>query len=297
MPVHATELKHYGILAATGADARAFLHAQLTNDVEHLPAAHARFAGWCSPKGRLLASLLVVPHDGGLLLQLARDIAAPVAKRLSMFILRAKARLADESDLWFQYGAWGADAPAALMDAGLAVPAEHLAVASNDQGIAILLEPQRFLVLARAPLAGLALASSEDEWALAEIRAGRATITLATQDHFVPQMANLEKLGAVDFRKGCYPGQEIVARTQYRGILKRRMYRLRGDALRAGQDLFSDDAPGQPCGTVVSAAGNEALAVLQIAAVEQQVPIRAAAGAPPLELLTLPYDTTATAAS
>jgi folate-binding protein YgfZ len=121
------------------------------------------------------------------------------------------------------------------------------------------------------------------------VRAGRPLIAQATQDQFVPQMVNLELAGGVDFRKGCYPGQEIVARAQYRGAVKRRMYRLRGAVLQAGQELFSDDAPGQASGTVVNASGDESLAVLQTAAVEAKAAIRAQPQSAPLEVLPLPY--------
>src|SRR2546423_15503842 len=102
-------LTRYGLLSVTGSDARAFLHAQLTNDIENLPADRAVLAGWCSAKGRLLASFLVIPSADGFLLQLARDLAAPVAKRLSMFVLRAKVKIADVSEAWAQFGVWDAD--------------------------------------------------------------------------------------------------------------------------------------------------------------------------------------------
>jgi len=289
MSMQAAELKDYGILAASGADVRAFLHAQLTNDVANLPAGHARYAGWCSAKGRLMASMLVVPHGDDILLQMSRDIAAPVAKRLSMFVLRAKAKIADESDGWKQHGIWGEGAAEALAGAGLPAPQEPLAVATAPAGIVVAVEPGRFLVLSRTPPEGIALNAGADDWALAEIHAGRPLITLATQEQFVPQMTNLELLGGVDFKKGCYPGQEIVARTQYRGILKRRMFRLRGEGLQAGQDVYSDDDPAQASGKVVNAAGGEALAVLQIISVEQKAPLRTAPGAAPLEVLSLPY--------
>src|SRR6185437_13366769 len=104
-----TRLGRYGLLSVTGADARAFLHAQLTNDIENLPSDRPALAGWCSAKGRLLASFLVIPAADGFLLQLARDLAAPVAKRLSMFVLRAKVKVTDASDAWTQYGVWDAD--------------------------------------------------------------------------------------------------------------------------------------------------------------------------------------------
>src|SRR5688572_20992082 len=99
-------LNRYGVLGVTGADARDFLHAQLTNDILNLPADRAALAGWCSAKGRLLATCLVIPSPDGFLLQLARDLAVPVAKRLSMFVLRAKVKVTDESDSWAQYGVW-----------------------------------------------------------------------------------------------------------------------------------------------------------------------------------------------
>src|ERR1044071_4222657 len=102
-------LSRYGLLSVTGDDARAFLHAQLTNDIEHLAADRWALAGWCSAKGRLLATLLVLPSPDGFLLQLARDLAEPVAKRLGMFVLRSQVKIADESERFAQFGIWGTD--------------------------------------------------------------------------------------------------------------------------------------------------------------------------------------------
>ena len=272
------KLEQYGLLQAAGEDARAFLHAQLTNDVESLAAGQARYAGWCSAKGRLLATYLVVPHAGGFLLQLSRDLVPAVAKRLSMFILRSKVKLSDVSEQWAQFGVWGAGGGAPL------------SVSESDGSLTVRIEPDRALVLAPQSAASrFSPDASAEEWMLAEVRAGRPLIAQATQDQFVPQMVNLELTGGVDFRKGCYPGQEIVARAQYRGAVKRRMYRLRGAALRPGQELFSDDAPGQASGTVVNAAGDESLAVLQTSAMEAKAPIRAQPQATALEVLPLPY--------
>ncbi len=281
MKTSVAKLETHGLLHAAGDDARAFLHAQLTNDVENLRPGQARIAGWCSAKGRLLATFLVVPFSGGFLLQLSRDLAPAVAKRLSMFVLRSKVKISDVTGQWTQFGVWGPDA------------GEPLAVSEQDGSIAVGIEPGRSLVLAAG-------ASSDrfspnvpnvpaDHWALAEVRAGRALIALPTQDQFVPQMVNFELAGGVDFRKGCYPGQEIVARAQYRGAVKRRMVRLRGAALQPGQDLYSDDSPGQPSGVVVNAAGGEALAVLQTTVIESKAPVRTHPGAAPLEVLPLPY--------
>ena len=271
------KLERYGLLRAAGEDARVFLHAQLTNDIENLLPGQARYAGWCSAKGRLLATFLVVPYSGGFLLQLSRDLVPAVAKRLSMFVLRAKLKITDVSAEWDQFGQWSDD--------GL----NPLTVQEQDGAITVGVEAGRSLVLAAGASERQAPSRPEEDWSLAEVRAGRVLIAQPTQDQFVPQMVNLELAGGVDFRKGCYPGQEIVARAQYRGEVKRRMYRLKGAALKPGQELYSDDAPGQPSGVVVNAAGEEALAVLQTSAVEEKSVIRAQPQAAALEVLPLPY--------
>jgi folate-binding protein YgfZ len=239
-------LSRYGVLSVSGADARDFLHAQLTNDIQNLPPDRAALAGWCSAKGRLLATFLVVPAPHGYLLQLARDLASPVAKRLSMFVLRAKVKIADESEAWAQFGMWDADPPAQ-------------GVLWDGDRVSVHVGERRVVRLERAAHASAQCSGDEDTWYLQEIRAGRPLITAATQDQFVPQMVNLEALGGVDFQKGCYPGQEIVARAQYRGQVKRRMVRLaapQGTQLKPGQEFNG--------GTVVDSAGGEVLAVMPI---------------------------------
>jgi tRNA-modifying protein YgfZ len=239
-------LNRYGLLSVSGADGREFLHAQLTNDIRNLPPERAALAGWCSAKGRLLATFLVIPSPQGFLLQLARDLAPAVAKRLSMFVLRAKVKIADESEAWAQWGIWNSK--------------ENLdRVSWHKHQVSVPLGDRRFLRLQPAASASLECGGDEETWYLQEIRAERPFITAATQDQFVPQMVNLEKIGGVDFQKGCYPGQEIVARAQYRGQVKRRMVRLpmpQGARLQPGQEYNG--------GTVVDSAGGELLAVMPI---------------------------------
>jgi tRNA-modifying protein YgfZ len=238
-------LNRYGLLSVSGQDARDFLHAQLTNDIQQLPPERALLAGWCSAKGRLLATLLVIPAPQGFLLQLARDLAPSVAKRLALFVLRSKVKIADETEAWAQFGIWDTAAPAAVSwEAG---------------SVSVPVGERRYLRLEPAAAASRAANADEQAWTLQEIRAGRPLITAATQDRFLPQMVNLEQLDAVDFRKGCYPGQEIVARAQYLGQVKRRMVRLpspQGAALRPGDEFNG--------GVVVDSAGGELLAVMPV---------------------------------
>ena len=229
-------LGRYGLLSVTGDDARDFLHAQLTNDIQGLAADRAALAGWCSAQGRLLATFLVVPAPQGFLLQVARDIAPAVAKRLSMFVLRSKVRI--ETVDRVQDGLWDADF-------------QQPEVAWKDGIVTVRVGERRYLQIGSTEQPN----ASEKDWILGEIRAGRPFISSATQDKFVPQMVNLEKLGGVDFQKGCYPGQEIVARAQYRGQVKRRMVQMQG-AARPGEEFGG--------GTVVDAARGELLVVAPV---------------------------------
>ena len=294
-------LSQFGLLTVSGVDARGFLHAQLSNDIEHLPADGTRRAGYCSAKGRMLASFLVVPRPDGFLLQVSRDIAAAIAKRLTMYVLRSKVKVADAGDAWAQFGVWGRDAAALLRSSGLEAPAEPMGVTGTQDGSVVALGDGRFLIFGPPDTATLLTASfaqvAPQGWTLEDVRAGLPQITLATQDRFVPQMANFELVGGVDFKKGCYPGQEIVARSQYLGKLKRRMYRGSIDAPvsepAAGQDLFGGEP--QAIGTIVSAAprpegGYEFLAVMQSSAAEGGEAIRIGAPDGPIaRMASLPY--------
>lgn len=233
-------LGRYGLLSVTGEEARAFLHAQLTNDIAGLAPDRAALAGWCSAQGRLLATFLVIPSSQGFLLQVARDLAPAVAKRLGMFVLRAKVKIVDESASWVQDGIWDADF-------------SQPDVAWRDGVATVRVGERRYVQL--GPAIAEQPNATEEDWVLREIQAGRPFISSATQDKFVPQMVNLEKLGGVDFQKGCYPGQEIVARAQYRGQVKRRMVQMQG-AAHPGEEFGG--------GTVVDAARGELLVVAPI---------------------------------
>lgn len=299
------DLSHLGLIGASGADTDTFLQGQLSSDVRQLTATRAQPSSYNTPKGRVLATPLLFRNADGTFLQLAGELAASIRKRLSMFVLRAKVELVDATDRWVRIGVAGVDA-ASLVASNLGVqPATTLDVAHGDAATVIRLPGDRFEIVVAPALAGAlwnrlrqgAVPVGATVWDWLEIRAGIATITPASQDEFVPQMLNLDLTGGVSFQKGCYPGQEIVARTQYLGKLKRRLYLAHVAAASAPTPtapLFSADLEGQPSGTVVNAApapdgGFDLLAVIQISsAASQPVHVGSLEG-PVLELLPLPY--------
>ena len=226
-----------GLIGLNGDDAASFLHGQLTNDVEHLDQEQVRLAGYCTPKGRLLASFLMWRNATTIYLQLPRAIQPAIQKRLQMFVLRAKAKLhdasADEANQ-VVLGLGGSKASAALSAWFPALPATPFSKVEHALGtllrVADAFGAPRYQWLTSAAtardvwpqLAEQLAKGGNDAWHLSEIHAGIPQITAATQEQFVPQMVNFELLGGVNFKKGCYPGQEIVARSQYLGKLKRR---------------------------------------------------------------------------
>jgi folate-binding protein YgfZ len=300
----------FGLIAVSGDDAASFLHNQLTNDVEHLGANEARLAGYCTPKGRLQATFLMWRNQQDIYLQLTRAIQAPLQKRLTMFVLRSKARLRDATDeapTAAVLGLAGARAQAALAGHVGALPEAPYGKVDGGFGTVIRLadafNAPRYLWVTSAETAVAALPQLRQTlalggnvaWRLAEIHAGVPQVTQPTQEQFVPQMLNFELIGGVNFQKGCYPGQEIVARSQYLGKLKRRMMlaTLPDAAARAGDEVFASDDPGQPSGMIVNAAPNglggaDVLVEIKLAALEHEVR-HGSAGGTPLEFLALPY--------
>ncbi|MEC5217092.1 folate-binding protein YgfZ [Actimicrobium sp. GrIS 1.19] len=301
-------LTDLGLIAFSGDDAANFLHNQLTIDVEHLGPAAARLAGYCTPKGRLLASFLMWRSADNIVLELARELQPAIQKRLQMFVLRAKVKLADITDSHALIGLGGAAAAQALLQWFPVLPALPYAALSNDHGTLIRLADAAALPryqwittpeLAQAawPIlqqAGLALVGAA-HWRLTEIIAAVPHITLATQEKFVPQMVNLEAIGGVNFKKGCYPGQEIVARSQYLGKLKRRMLpaTVMAPDVTAGMEVFAAADPEQPCGMIVNAAAGSdgkahCLVEIKTAAIDNDT-IHLGAGGPILTFAALPY--------
>ena len=299
------DLAPLALLGVTGADAVAFLQGQLTNDVETLPVGASHFSAWCSPKGRVLANFLV--HRTGadaFELLLHASLAESIRKRLGMFVLRARVTIDDLSASIVRLGVGGPGAAECLATAFGAAPALHRSMSAGS-GTLIAFRGGRFVAFVEAEHAETlwdrisdhgARAAGFPCWQWLTVRAGVPVITPPTQDQFIPQMLNLDALDGISFRKGCYTGQEIVARTQYLGRLKERLVLAHVDAPppSAGERIFATAFGNQPCGTVVNAAlapggGAELLAVVQIAAVAADALGLGATEGPAASLLPLPY--------
>ncbi|MEI6002698.1 folate-binding protein YgfZ [Paraburkholderia bengalensis] len=302
-------LPQFGLIDVTGDDAASFLHAQLTNDTQHLDAATARLAGYCSPKGRLLASFLVWCSGESIRMLVSKDVQPAVQKRLSMFVLRAKAKLTDGTGDTLAIGLAG-DVRKALSTVFDAIP-DGVHVKVDGPAGSLVRVPDaagrlRYVwvgpkaeVEARLPALEAKLKRvSPAVWDWLDIRAGEPRITQRVVEQFVPQMINFDVLGGVNFRKGCYPGQEVVARSQYRGTIKRRMSlaNVAGepDNVVPGAELFHADDPGQPCGMLVNTAaapdgGVDALVEIKLSALDNGTVHLGAADGPVLTFLPLPY--------
>lgn len=297
------DLSQLGVIAFRGDEAATFLQSQLTNDVASLRTDAAQWNGYCSPKGRLLGNFLLWRQGEDYCLQLSGDILPGILKRLSMFIMRAKVQGRDASDENVRLVVAGGQALTAVSAAMGGVPEAVMQSFSSDAGQVIRVGDDKFVLSvtpARATAVWHALCQSATPvgapvWDWLRLNAGIPMIVAATQEQFVPQMVNFEIIGGVNFQKGCYPGQEIVARSQYLGKLKRRMFLAHAEAEAApGDSLYSADIEGQATGTVVNAApapsgGFDVLVVAQIeSANTQTLHLKAADGAA-LTLKPLPY--------
>jgi tRNA-modifying protein YgfZ len=295
----------YAVIRASGEDSATFLHNLLSNDVKSLAADGVRFAGLCTAKGRLLATFHIW-HDGpDLLLAVSADIQAAILKKLSMYVLRSKVKLTDTAEIVL-LGLGGPKAAAAAQEVLGATPPGPMQIAAITGGHVVALAVDRYL-LAVTPhtaidlwpkLAANARPAGAATWRWIEIAAGQPRVIAATQEAFVPQMVNMEipAVGGISFNKGCYPGQEIVARTQYLGKVKRRMYRARLDsALPPGTDVYTSESGDQHCGALVTVApsaggGYECLVVVQSSGAEAGEVFAGKPGGPPrLTLGQLPY--------
>ncbi len=308
------DLSHLGLIRFSGEDAQNFLQGQLSCNVHSIDSTQASHGGYCTPRGRLLGSFLMWQDvsDNSYLMQLPVEQVETMARRLKMFVLRAKVSIQDNTDDFIRIGIAGNNALALLQGTlpDTAISPVPLAVTSILDGQVICHSENRFEIittLTQAPLLWERLnkhthCAGAAVWDWLEIREGIPAIFNATQEHFIPQMVNLDIIGGVSFKKGCYPGQEIVARTRYLGKIKRRMYLAHLDIdssqdIAAGDSLFGTDTSDQACGMIAHAApapagGVDVLAVIQTSSVEAGPIHWKTLSGPQLVILPLPYSIT-----
>lgn len=273
-----TPLNDWSCISVIGPDAVDFLQNQLTNSVKSiantpaasiaLPHQQNRFAGYCSAKGRLMANFWIMRQDSpvnnesnesqpAFYLFISKDLAASLAKRLSMFVLRSKVKVLDLTESMTVYG-YATESNASTeefkkMTSMVGVLTAELTAVNINQ-----VQTKRYLMAApKNQVMGDGLDEALQAWNWLEIQSAIPRITQATFEQFVPQMINMESLKGIDFQKGCYPGQEVVARSQYRGTIKRRLQvaHLNHQAnILPGTEIFHSDDPSQPCGMVILAA-------------------------------------------
>ena len=261
------DLSHLGLLEISGADAVTFLQGQVTNDVSFLNGSNAHYTAYCNPKGRMLALFLAFAHYDHLHLQFNRELLEPMMKRLKMYVMRSKVEIKDVSDSIIKFGLNGLEAASMLEAVFSKIPTEDYELASLENGAILKLpsynDDARFEIFTdaiNAPLIWEALKNNckiveKPHWDWLEIQAGIPDIELKTQEQFVPQMLNLDILNAINFKKGCYTGQEIVARTHYLGTVKRRTYLA---------ELATELAPAAG-DKVLDAANNEVGQIVRVA--------------------------------
>jgi len=302
------DLSHYSLISVHGEDAAEFLLGQFTNDLREVDEQHSQYSGYCNAKGRLLATFRIFRRGDSYYLSLPAEMAESLINKLRLFVLRSKVTIEEVTDTFAHLGVSGESAAADLEKTFGALPEEVHDVARNDNGLVIRVPGVRpgyevfttveyattlwdTLNVHHAPVGA-------DAWQLLDIEAGIPVIYPQTREAFVPQMVNLQLVDGLSFRKGCYPGQEIVARMQYLGKLKRRMYRAHIDSKerpQPGDDVFPDREEAQSVGKLVSAAphpdgGFAMLVVLQIANAAPDVTLHlGASDGPVLELEPLPY--------
>ena len=295
-------LTHEGVLAVRGADAGKFLQGQLTCNLNYLSDTQSSLGARCTQKGRMQSSFRILLQGDGVLMAMATELLEPQLADLKKYAVFSKSKLTDESAAWVRFGVDHGDT--ALISLGLDLPADTDSVARNDGLIAVRVSPDRAELWVAADqadaikgrLAALLTEGDLNQWLLGQIRAGIGQVMPSTRELFIPQMLNLQAVGGVSFKKGCYTGQEIVARMQYLGKLKRRLYRLKldtSDLPEPGTQLFSP-THGSSIGEVVLAAHTgqniELLAVLQAEAAEGGDVHLGALEGPALHLLDLPYE-------
>ncbi len=302
-----TDLSHFDLIRFSGNDAKSFLQNQLSCDIREINLHAAQYGCYCTPKGRILANLLLCQQDADLLMQLPTDLSPSIQKRLSMYILRAKVQLTKASDDLVQIGIAGSNAITLIQDITgctfdlnqslQVIQHEHTCYIYLSRQRVELITPIKSAILLWKHLSQHAKPVGASCWNWLNIQSAIPIILPETQEMFLPQMVNLDVIGGISFKKGCYPGQEIVARTQYLGKLKRRMHLAHiatTETIKAGDALFSHDMDDQSTGNIVNVApspqgGFDVLAVIQQSSIGTcEIRWKSPQG-PVLDIQSLPY--------
>ena len=306
--LYLTDLSWLGLIEVKGEDKNTYLQGQLTNDINHINSSSSQLSGLCTPKGRLRALFSIFYHQDNLYLQLPQALIATNLKRLKMFVMMSKVELNDVSDQLFRIGIYGASAENKLKEYGFELPDNSNGVSSFGAMTLIRLAGHiaRFECIACfadmqklwQTLTPDAELLDSNHWRLLDIQAGIPNVFAQTNESFIPQMLNLKALNGINFKKGCYTGQEVVARMQYLGKLKRQMYIAHCDTaeiVEPGQKLYSATCKsGQGAGHIVDAqlainGGLDLTAVIAIDAIENNDIFLDEALSMPLILQQLPY--------
>ena len=301
------DLSTHGVIRAQGEDAHSFLHGQFTNDLDQITESISQISSYCNPKGRMLSIFRIFKNDESYFLVIPKDVIAPTLSKLNMYKLMSKVDLIDATEEFVVFGMTGSGAESVLEGINLNVPrADNECV--HDDGVTLIKIPgehKRILIISdenrattlveqiidKAQLATSAL------WDLHDIHNGIPKITAKTCEAFIPQMTNLDIIGGVNFQKGCYPGQEVVARTHYLGKPNRRMYRAVIDdeyLPDVGTNIFSPENADQPVGKIVNAQkisddNSYALVVLRIEKENSEDLHLESITGPKISLQSLPY--------
>ncbi|PKO46008.1 MAG: folate-binding protein [Betaproteobacteria bacterium HGW-Betaproteobacteria-22] len=296
------DLSHLGLLQIQGSDASTFLQGQLTNDIKQLHGSNAHYTAYCNAKGRMLAIFLAFAQDSQFFMQLPKALVEPITKRLRMFILRSKVEIHDASASMIKIGLNGPHAPSLLSTLFSEIPTQENTFTTHDNITLLRLSgtQPRFEILTDIEhaseiwqiLSAQATPVTADVWEWLDIHSGIPDIKTSTQEAFVPQMLNLDLLDGINFKKGCYTGQEIVARTHYLGKVKRRMHLAHLDTSAVPQPgEIITDSTHEPAGKIARCApapggGYDILAELRLDSLENSPLL---VNAVQLEIKTLPY--------
>lgn len=302
------DLSHYGLIRFSGDDTHTFLQSQLSCDIREINLQKAQYGSYCTPKGRVLASFLLWQVNNDLLMQLPAGLTASIKKRLALYVLRSKVQLIDASDSLIRIGIAGPHADTLIEEiTGSSCSSDQapLHIIHNEKITVLYLARNRMMLITpieNAPTLWKRLSQDTTPvgascWDWLNIQSGIPVILPETQEEFLPQMINLDAIGGISFKKGCYPGQEIVARTQYLGKLKRRMFLAHiatGKTVKTGDALYSTDMNDQSSGNIVNTVsspegGFDVLAVIQQSSVDTCTIHWQSLQGPVLRIKSLPY--------